>query len=294
MKCKHPFVSIASATVLSLALGQGVLAAPASGESPAPSAGPASSQAAPAPNASAEAPATEPKAGAAAKEPAASPESEYETAHERMEKKRSEMMEARKRRYEELRERAAEVGLELPETPPWEQAGMEPPEMPTPPWKAMSSEERQAEWEKMRKISAEERAAMREKRWEELRERAKNEGFDLPETPPWKQAQERREAMRAKWAEYRKLVDDMSPEQKEAARAIFGRGGRPMPVPMPVEAPCERGYNGPSAMPPRGMMSPYRGGQGPAMYKGRPAAPWYGGMEPGRQAAPPRGYNPNW
>jgi hypothetical protein len=208
----------------------------------------------------------------------------------RIRKKEAEMLKERDRRYQDLRKRAAEVGLNLPETPPWEQAGMTPPEMPmppggaTPPWKPMSSTERQKEWENIRNMTPKEREAMREKRWQEMRKRAKAQGVDLPETPPWKEAKKRREAMRAKWQAYEKIVDGMTPEQKEAARAVFGSGGRPA---MPMERPCGPGYRGP-VVPPRPMMPGYgEAGPGPSMYEGGPAAPWYYGGEPSREGPPP-------
>jgi hypothetical protein len=335
MKVKNPILLAASAAALALALSQEVLAEPVSGDTSPTTASPASEPAttteteqaqpaaAPEEGAGTQTPAAEPKAAppASTQTPPTvtahpSPPTGLAAARERMEKKHAEMMQERKRRYEELRIRAAEVGLDLPETPPWEQEGMQPPEIPTPPappkvpgemappWTQMSAEKRKAEWEKMRNMTAEEREAMREKRWQDLRKRAKEQGVDLPETPPWKQAEERREAMKAKWEQYQKIVDGLTAEQKDAARAVFGRGGRPvppmpyqMPPTMPMDAPCGPGYGAPGSMMPPGTMMPGYGGQdaGPAMYERGPGAPWYGGGEPSRKGPPPpSSYNQPW
>ncbi len=343
MKEKKPILLVASAAALTLALSQGAFAGPVTDESPTAVVGPASQagstteETQPAEPTDAEGGAAQSPASKTQAEPAAAapppPPAGLAAAMERMEKKHAEMMKERKRRYEDLRQRAAEVGLELPETPPWEEAGMEPPKMPTPPtppssmtspWTSMSAEQRRAEWEKMRNMTAEDREAMREKRWQELRKRAKEQGVELPETPPWKQAEEQREAMKAKWEAYKKTVEGLTPEQKEAAQAIFGRGGRPMPPPMPMEAPCGGNYGGPGVppgammpgyggpgVPPDAMMPGYGGpgvppgammpghgaqGAGPSMYERGPAAPWYGGGKPSRQGPPPPSgsYNQPW
>ncbi len=154
---------------------------------------------------------------------------------ERMEKRHAEMMKERGLRYDELRARAAEVGLELPETPPWEQAGMQPPEMPAPPEMPMpadmphppemfapmgmptrpdmmapeGSEGRAAT---RGGKTPEERDAMREQRYQAMRERAEQRGMDMPEMPPWMlMSQEEREAH---WEKMR----NMTPEQRQAER----------------------------------------------------------------------------
>ena len=56
----------------------------------------------------------------------------------------------RNQRYQELRERAASVGMELPERPPWETRGRGPGA------RFLSDEERAAHREKMRQMSPEE------------------------------------------------------------------------------------------------------------------------------------------
>jgi hypothetical protein len=330
-------------------------AAATSATAPA-AAAPAPEAAAAPPALEAAAPAPTPEAagaapGATEAASAAPPPPEITAARERMEQRRAEMMEERSRRYQELRERAAEVGLDLPETPPWEQSGIQPPEMPsppampvplsretlgkgragmtpeerdamreqryqamrerakqrgvelpeTPPWKLMSDEERQAHWEKMRNMSPEERRAMREEHWKEMTQRAKEQGVELPETPPWKQAEQRREEMRAKWEAFRKIVDEMTPEQQEAAKAIFGRGqrqalppaGAQMPPRMPMQSPYGQDYGAPAGF-----------GQGPGMRGYGPQGagpsagprPWFGAGDDMRQGPPPPapGYNQGW
>lgn len=144
------------------------------------------------------------------------------TPDERWESRRAELG----LRYQDLRARAAEAGVELPETPPWDrepqwmsyedmrqqmqQQGVDMPEQPA--WTAgmgrgmgpgmgpgmgrgkgpgrmlMSAEERQGIHESMAQMTPEERAAFREKHFQAMRERAEAQGMDMPETPPWLQA----------------------------------------------------------------------------------------------------------
>lgn len=120
------------------------------------------------------------------------------------------MDETRRQRYQELRASAAEFGVDLPATPPWESAQ---PAVPAAP-------------EAMRRPTLEERRAMREAYWQQMREDAAQRGFAMPENPPWVEARKQREEMARRYEEYRKTVDAMSEEQREAARAIFGRAPR--------------------------------------------------------------------
>jgi hypothetical protein len=343
MTSRLSILSLASAATLALALAQPVAA---EGEQAAPQAAAAASGPAigPAAGAPAAPPATEtppaPPAAAAAEAalqgppPAAGAMSPHAAAMERLDQRRAEMDAERNQRYEELRQRAAEVGIELPETPPWQQTDMPRPEMPampsdlsppamsgmtpgereaaraaqyqsmrerakahgielpeTPPHKLMTPEERRAQMERMRNLTPEERMAARAENYKALRERAAAQGIDLPETPPWEQAQQRRKAMQEKWDSYRKQVDAMTEEQREAARAVFGSAPgvegpqmpmqRPMPMDMPPDMPMgrpmdmpgpgqgSRGFGGPcpqadcgGMMPPRGMMPGWGGDQG--------------------------------
>ena len=398
MSEKKPILLLASAAALTLALHQGALAEttaeapPAAAESAqsapavqgaevpttaegteAPPA-PESAQAPPA-EGTPTPPAEQPPAVAPAPPP---PPAAATAARERMEQKHEEMMEQRKRRYEDLRSRAAEVGLKLPETPPWEQTSMAPPDMPappgmpeppampalpempeppampappdaatpmpeppmrpaarrgrmtpeardamreqhyqamreraaqqgvelpeTPPWKLMSEEERTARREMMRSLTPEQRDAMREQHWQEMRERAAEKGMELPETPPWKQAQERRRERRAQWESYRKIIKDMSEEQREAAAAVFGRPEAPprqMPRRMPTQGPYGYDYGTPRGRPqqmPQSYGMPGYGGRGgPSMYEAGPQ--WWGTGEAAAPPGPPppeAGYQRPW
>jgi hypothetical protein len=251
-----------------------------------------------------------------------------------MEERHEAMMEKRRQRYQELRERAAEVGLELPETPPWEASGMTPPAMPAapdrpamaraasaeerdamrearyeamraraaelgvelpekPPWKLMSPEERQAHWEAMRNLTPEQRGAMREQHWAEMRERAAEKGIELPETPPWKLMQEKREEMRAKWDAYRETVEQMTDEQREAAAAVFGRRpateGRGAAPQMPMQPGYGPGAGAMPAMPQQMPHPPVMPGYG----KGA-QGPWRMGRQPMMQMPPAAPAGPGW
>lgn len=374
---RRSVVVFASAAALTLAMSQGwsaetTTSGPAAG-TPSVQAAPVestSTQTAPAPApAATEAhapPPAQPEVSASPEPPAPPPS--MTAARERMEKRQAEMMKERGLRYDELRARAAEVGLELPETPPWEQAGMQPPEMPMPadmpappkmpehmgmptppdmmapagsegraamrggktqeewdamreqryqamreraeqrgmdmpempPWMLMSQEEREAHWEKMRNMTPEQRQAEREQHWQEMRERAKAQGIDFPEQPPWKQAEQRREEMQARWEQYRSVVEEMSEQQREAAEAIFGQANRepPLPPQMPPRMPMQQTpYGGDYGAPMRPMMPGYGGqGVGPSGYEWGSPGRWYGSDE-GMYPTPPvpeAGYGQPW
>jgi hypothetical protein len=233
--------------------------------------------------------------------------------------RKAERDEERNRRYGELRKHAAEVGIELPETPPWEQAQMARPSMTpaerdamraahyqamrerakaqgidlpeTPPVQFMTEEERRAHWEKMRNMTPEERMAARGETYKQLRERAAAQGIELPETPPWEQAQQRRKAMQEKWESYRKEFEGMTDAQREAARAMLGGAPAPegaqMPGPMPMDMPAEMPMGGPMGRP---MDMPMGGPMGRPMGSpmGRPMDMPQGGPM-GRPMDMPRG-----
>ncbi len=361
MTSRLSILSLASAATLALALAhpvaaEGEPAAPPAAAAASASGAPAAAAETPTPM---EAPAAQPIPTAAqaatpsppAAPPATEPTSPHAAAMQRMEQHKAEMDAERNRRYGELRERAAEVGIELPETPPWEQAELQRPEMPampadmsappmpgatpaereaaraaqyqamrerakahgidlpeTPPYKVMSPEERQAKMERMRNMTPEERMAARGENYKQLRERAAAQGIELPETPPWEQAQQRRKAMQEKWESYSKQVEAMTEEQREAARAIFGgtpgidAPQMPMPMqgPMPMEMPGDMWMNRPTdmlmdrprdmsmEMPMDRMMDMPRPGQGPRGFGGPCPQGDCGGM------MPPRGMMPGW
>jgi len=141
--------------------------------------------------------------------------------------------------------------------------------------------------DKMPIMTPEERAAMRETRWKEMRARAAARGVELPETPPWVAAEQRRKEAQEQFEKYRKTVEALTPEQREAAQALYGFGGPQMQEPdwpqppMPPQMQMPRGgygYGpGPQGGDPGYGYGPYQGGPGPMPYD-------QGAME---QAAPP-------
>jgi len=220
---QRPFLLLASAAVLSLALGQAT-----AGE-----AAPAAAPAQPAPTPEQQAPAQA--------APAESPEASIEAMHAEMKKRYEEMqqrweeaMAERKARYEEMRKRATEAGMEMPEMPPWERGGpmggpgMMPPMGPGMMGPGMAGGEsgngEPGAEAPQQPMSPEEAKAMREKRWEEMRSRAAEQGVELPETPPWEAAEQRRKEMLDAYKRYRSVIEAMSDEQKEAISALFGGG----------------------------------------------------------------------
>jgi hypothetical protein len=217
---QRPLLLLASAGVLSLALGQALAeeAAPAAAAEPAAPAQPAPAPAAP-----------------AAADPAAAAEAmraEMEKRYGEMEKRFQEAMAERNARYAELRKRATEAGLEMPETPPWERGGpMMGPGMPGPMGPGMMGPGMaggEPGAEAPQPMTPEEAMEMRKQRWEAMRERAAEQGMELPETPPWEAAQQRRQEMLDRYNAYRATIEAMTDEQKEAIAALFGgvqRGG---------------------------------------------------------------------
>jgi len=266
---RQRILTLTSAAALSLALGQATAqtdaAAPPTATAPAASAAPA----APAKTAPAK---TAPAAAAPAAAPAAP--SGADAMREKMEKRHAEAMAERNKRYAALRKQAAEVGLELPETPPWEKTGM--PDRPAMPAGRMRHPAQ---------MTDEDRNAMREQRWEAMRARAAERGMELPETPPWEAAEQRRKEMQERFEQYRATIDAMSEEQKEAVKAMFGGSRAPMERPamphygMPCGqygADCPQGYGprmapymGPTTEPSTGPEMPRMGpGMGPRMGTG--------------------------
>ena len=133
--------------------------------------------------------------------------------------------------------------------------------------------------EKMRSMTPEERRALRETHWQEMRARAAERGVEMPETPPWAEAEQRYKAAQEQFAKYRKTVEAMTPEQIEAARAMFGRRGPGMQGPRPPmpQGGYGYGYGGP------------QGGGGEGGYWGGPPMPAPGmpGEEGGMGQMPP-------
>ncbi|MEY6430907.1 hypothetical protein ABC977_00610 [Thioalkalicoccus limnaeus] len=242
-------------------------------------------------------------------------------AQARAEQWRAQTNAERERRYQELRERAAEVGLDLPEAPPWshesppampgwagrgmpamqrdavrdehyaalrERAAGEGIELPeTPPWRLTTDAERRAYHAFVRDLTADQRRTLNRLRWEETRSRAAQRGYELPASPPWEAVEQRREAMRKRWETYRETVEAMTDEQREAAAAIFGAAPYPFDSEPGVPA-FERG--GPAFAPGWPEFGPRDGwGPGPKGSYWGPAYPpaWPGDAEPVPYGAPP-------
>ncbi len=267
-------IPLVSAATLALVIGQNAFADPQATDTSQVPAEPTNAPA-PAPDA---APTSAPAPG--------------EVARAQAEERHAAMMAEREKRYEELRARAAEIGLALPETPPWESS--ERPPMPEPPampeGRGMSPEDmeamreqRRAMREQMRSMTPEERRAMRDAHWQHMRADAEERGIEMPETPPWAEAEQRRKEMEEQFETYRKTVEAMSEEQIEAARALFGS-----PPPMP-EMP---------RMPPHGGYEPRGYGYGYGPQGGYPGGMGHPPMMPGYgapgfdQGPPPQGMGP--
>jgi len=195
--------------------------------------------AAPAPEASAEA-----APAASAEESAAKPADYGRMTME-------ERWKAREKRYEELKKRAEEAGVMLPERPPWQdrEAMMAPPP---------EMQKRMEHMKKMQAMTPEERDAYRMERYEEMRERAAEIGIELPENPPWK---DRRAKMDEEWAKQQEIIKGMTDEERAACHAMHRRHMMEMgPGPM---------KRGPGMYPPRpnyDAPSPGYGGYGPYPY----------------------------
>jgi hypothetical protein len=108
-------------------------------------------------------------------------------------------------------------------------------------------------------MTPEERQAMREQRWEEMRARAAERGMELPETPPWEAAEQRRKEMLERYNQYRATIEAMTDEQKEAISALFNNARRPtVPQAMPPHYGHPQGYGpmGPAMEPGNDDASP--------------------------------------
>jgi hypothetical protein len=170
-------------------------------------------------------------------------------------------MDERDARYEDLKARAREVGVMLPEDPPWKSTGM---------GMRPDMAERMQRHQTMMSMSPEERMAAREKHYKEMQARAKERGFDMPDTPLW---EARQSVMDEEWAKHQAVIDGMTDEERAACHAMHRRHMGMMRRELP-QRPMMRG---PGMGP--GMMEP---GWGPG----------YGyGSNP---YAPPSFWDPNW
>ncbi len=157
---------------------------------------------------------------------------EVQARFDEMQKRHQQQMEERNGRYEELRQRAGTAGIALPEAAPWAQqklpeprwlsneemrqqggafpgnltapptAGFVPPQPPQPP--AMPDQA----------MSKEQIEAMREQHYQQMRERAKARGVEMPQAPPWKQGLMSEEEHR----EHFEKMRNMTPAERQAFR----------------------------------------------------------------------------
>ncbi len=210
-----PFASVA---VLTLVLGQAALMNAALAAEPQ----------------AAGAPAAAPTAAVTAQPPAAA-------TPDRAGESQASALAERRQRYDALRASAAEIGVALPENPPWETGRFGRSDLS----------------ERMRGLSPEERQAMRETRWQQMRAEAAERGIEMPETPPWVEAEKRRQEMQERFTQYRKTIEQMSDEQREAARAFFGApSGMPYPYPSFPPSDAYPSWHPPCHHEPRGMAYP--------------------------------------
>jgi hypothetical protein len=117
----------------------------------------------------------------------------------------------RDERYEELKTRAKEVGVMLPDDPPWKspEAGMMP-----------HKGERWQRHQEMMSMTPEERRAAREAHFQEMQSRAGQRGTEMSAPPPWVA---RQSAMQEAWAQHQAVIDGMSDEERAACHAMHRR-----------------------------------------------------------------------
>jgi hypothetical protein len=179
-------------------------------------------------------------------------------------------MEARWRerdaRYEDLKRRAKEAGVMLPDDPPWKSASQEMPGLA----------ERMQRHKEMMSMTPEEHMAIHDAHRKEMREQAEERGFTRPDRSSWEAARAAREE---EWAKHRAVIDGMSDEERAACHAMYRRQMDSMP-----ERPMMRG----PAMGP-GMMGP--GGIEPGWAPGS-MGPGYG-YGPNPYAPPQNFWDPN-
>jgi hypothetical protein len=115
--------------------------------------------------------------------------------------------------------------------------------------------ERMQRHQAMMNLTPEERMAAREAHYQEMRERAKERGIELPETPPW---QARQSAREDEWAKHQAVIDGMTDEERTACHAMHRRHMGMMNRERPQRAQMQGPGMG------RGMMGPgYGYGPGP-------------------------------
>lgn len=169
-------------------------------------------------------------------------------------------MEARWRerdaRYEDLKRRAKEAGVMLPDDPPWKSARQE--MMP-------DLAERMQRHKEMMSMTPDEHMAIHDAHRNEMRAQAAEHGFERPERSSWEEAREE------EWARHQAVIEGMSDEERAACRAMYRRHMDSMP-----ERPMMRGpAMGPGMMRPGGMEPGWApGAMGPGYgYGPNPYAP---------------------
>lgn len=169
----------------------------------------------------------------------------------------------REQQYQQMRERAKARGVDMPEVPPWKLGHA-------------TEEERREHREKMSDMTPEERRAYRQEMWSKMRERAREKGFEVPEPGSWQQPSPPTPWLsQAERERYQAILDQMTPEQKEAAQAIYGgpmpprmavpHGAQTAPQPSQAYGPQDYGGYGYGAPPAQGYGMPQRSRWGPAV-----------------------------
>ncbi|MBK1694509.1 hypothetical protein CKO09_07110 [Chromatium weissei] len=186
-----------------------------------------------------------------------------EAARAQAEARRAAMNEQRKQRYNELRARAAEIGMDMPEQAPWEMPFPAIDDAAMKQWQnevKLRQQERLEQQEKMRNMTPEERRAQHEQRWKQMQDEAAARGMEMPPMPNWEEVEKRHQEMNDRFDQYRKTVEQFSDEQREAARAVFGRSARSHARDLPCNCPE---MNAPPR-PPMPMMPPLSAPTAPA------------------------------
>lgn len=121
----------------------------------------------------------------------------------------------RNARYQELRGRAQELGVDLPANPPWGDA-------PAPRADDKAYQEARA------KRMEEQRTRMNEK-YQQMKERAKERGMELPDTKPWENREQWQAEMQQKMKERREMMrkhmESMTDEQREMCHLMHSGSG---------------------------------------------------------------------
>jgi hypothetical protein len=180
-------------------------------------------------------------------------------------------------RYRDLVERAKEMGVVLPEDPPWKAARNE-----------MMSDmaERRSRHQTMMSMSPQERMAAREAERQAMQERAKARAQAPSREAAWASRDD-------EWARHQAVIDAMSDEERAACHAMHRRHMERMMYQGPQRPMMQGpGMMGPGTMGP-GTMGPGTMGPG-TMGQGRDASPMGPGYGYGANPYGPRNFwDPN-